>query len=654
MKFIPTFAFFAAIMWHYSFDFVHSVEGSKDSIYFRKVDTVVENGRQIFINSCYSCHKDSVNTQVPGPTILSTMTPKSIYVALTSGKMKAQGATLTPAQRKTVAEYITQRKIVEVKLPDSAYAKFAISSVKASTTDHSGWGNDNAGTGFRNAAQSGITAENVSSLQLKWMFAFPDVNIMRAKPAVIDNWILVGTQFGEVYALNRKNGKIGWIFNASANVRGAITVTRKGNSITAYFADFATNTYAVDVKTGKQIWSKRAGYEVLSATTGSVAVHNGMVYVPITTVEVSSAANGTFECCKSSGGVVALDAVTGEKKWTHRVITEKAKEAGLKKNGKPFFGPSGAPVWSSPTIDAKRGLLYIGTGENYTNPTTKSSDAIQALDLKTGKLVWNFQATENDAYNTACPMFVNCPEKSGPDLDFGMAPMLVETASGKEVLVAGQKSGVVHALSPDNGKVIWQTRVGKGGMLGGIHWGMSTDGKFVYAANADNAIAIDRRDSTIKSAAGLYAIDITTGKIIWSAAPDCPPGKSCNNGNSAAPLSVPRVVFSAQLDGKIRAHSSENGKILWEFNTATEFASVNGITAKGGSIDGPAPVVADGMLYVNSGYGMFGQRGGNVLLAFEVTKKAATISKQASSHQVQETSAPAPATKSQASLPFRH
>lgn len=200
------------------------------------------------------------------------------------------------------------------------------------------------------------------------------------------------------------------------------------------------------------------------------------VFVPITSVEVVSAANGNYNCCNSSGGVVALGVDSGNEIWHYRVIRQPAARAGKKKNGKPFYGPSGAPVWCSPTIDKKRGLLYIGTGENYTSPATNTSDAVEAIDMRTGRLVWNFQATSDDTYNTACPLFNNCPEKIGPDLDFGMAPMLVTARDGREMLIAGQKSGVVYALSPQSGKLIWRTRIGKGGALGGIHWGMATDG----------------------------------------------------------------------------------------------------------------------------------------------------------------------------------
>ncbi|HET7002152.1 MAG TPA: PQQ-binding-like beta-propeller repeat protein, partial [Puia sp.] len=382
-----------------------------------------------------------------------------------------------------------------------------------------------------------------------------------------------------------------------------------------------TNVYAVDVRTGKEIWKTRAGYESQSAVTGSVTVAGGIVYVPISSLEVASAADGNYACCFSSGGLVALNAATGEEIWHHRVITEAAIESGKKKNGKPFYGPSGAPVWCSPTIDLKRGLVYIGTGENYTNPATMNSDAVQALDMKTGKLKWNFQATRGDTYNAACPYFLNCPEKAGPDLDFGMAPILTRDKNGKDILLIGQKSGIVFCLSPDNGKKIWETRIGKGGTLGGIHWGMATDGKYVYAANSDQFFGLDKKDTTWKASPGIYALDVNTGGIIWKTAnPSCPEKENCFANNSAAPAVIPGIVFAGSLDGHVRGYDSKDGKIIWDFNTSVHFETVNGIEGSGGSIDGPAPVISDGMLIVNSGYGMFGQTKGNVLLAFDIKK----------------------------------
>ncbi|MBS1596970.1 MAG: PQQ-binding-like beta-propeller repeat protein [Bacteroidetes bacterium] len=584
----------------------------------RSIDSTRELGKKIFFSSCYACHKDSGASLAPGQTILSAMTPRAVFAALTTGKMKPQAANLSESERKAVAQFVTNRVLTETSFPKDAYTSFSFTTNPASAFDHSGWGNNLEGTGYRSTSQAGITANNVSSLSLKWAFAFPDGTVTRTKPAVAGNWLIVGGQYGEVIAINRKTGKIGWVFTASAAIRGAITVRKTATSMVAYFADFTTNVYAIDIKTGKLIWNKRAGYEQNASITGSVAVYGGKVYIPITSLEVALAANGNYACCTSSGGVVALNASNGDEVWRYRVITEPAKESGKKKNGKPFFGPSGAPVWCSPTIDAARGVLYIGTGENYSPPTTTSSDAVQAIDLKTGKLIWSFQATKDDAYNVACPMFTNCPGK-GPDLDFGMAPILVKRKDGKDILVVGQKSGVVFGLNPVGGKIIWQTRIGKGGKLGGIHWGMATDGKYVYAANADNIIAIDTTESH-KPSPGIYALDVNTGKLIWEApTPPCE-GKNCALANSAAPIVVPGIVFAGSLDGHIRAYASASGKILWDYNTVKEYETSNGLKGSGGAIDGPPPVVADGMLFVNSGYGMFNGASGNVLLAFEVKK----------------------------------
>jgi polyvinyl alcohol dehydrogenase (cytochrome) len=583
-------------------------------------DTVHETGKKIFFTHCYNCHKDSAAGLAPGYSALTTMTANSILASLNTGKMQQQAAHLTEGERKAVAQFITNSKLTTTTLPKTAFTPFTIATT-ATPFDHSGWGNNLPGTGFRNPAQAGISVNNVDSLQLKWAFAFPGVSLMRTKPAVVGDWLLVNGQLGDVYALNRNTGKVGWQFAANAAVRGAISVVRSGNAITAYFADNSTNVYALNVKTGKLIWRQRAGFDPQSSNTGSVVVYNGVIYVPISSLEVASAAYGSYNCCFSSGGVVAMDARTGKRIWMYRIVP-KASLIGKNKKGRPMYGPSGAPVWCSPTIDAKRGLLYIGTGENYTHPTTNTSDAIQAIDLKTGKLKWNFQATAKDAYNSGCPFLNNCPDSAGPDLDFGMAPILVKRKDGKEILVAGQKSGVVHALSPDNGRLLWQTRIGKGGMLGGIHWGMATDGNYVYAANSDLIFAVDRRDSTLQPSPGLYALDLHTGKVVWKTpAPDCAGKTGCMTGNSAAPVVAHDLVWAGGLDGHIRAYAAADGKIVWDYNTVKEYETVNGVKGNGGAIDGPPPVISNGMLFVNSGYGLFGQSPGNVLLAFAITNR---------------------------------
>ncbi len=582
---------------------------------------IAELGKKVFLSTCASCHKDTINSAGPAPGLLAGLSPRSVLAALTIGKMKVQAEKLSDDERKAVAQWITRTELKDNSIPKEMFTVFSLDPHYVTKYDHSGWGGNLEGTGFRTEAQAGITNANVSSLQLKWAFAFPDATQVRCKPALVGDWLIAGSQFGEVYAINIHTGKPAWIYQASAAIRGAISVTQKEGKVTAYFADYSTNVYSIDVRTGKLLWQTRSGFHPQSSVTGSVAFSDNKVFVPISSFEVVSAKNPDYDCCTSSGGVVALDALSGQILWTYKVISETPKVSGKKKNGKSFYGPAGAIVWSSPTVDEKRGLLYIGTGENYTNPATNTSDAIQAIDIKTGKLVWNFQGTPQDTWNLACPGDPNCPDKEGPDLDFGMAPLLVHQANGKDILVSGQKSGVVHALTPE-GRLIWQKRIGKGGALGGIHWGMATDGKTVYAANADNTYFIDKRDSTLKSTPGIYALDLKTGKVVWSTpSPACDPNvKGCLQSNSAAPTISSDIVFAGGLDGHIRGYSAIDGKIVWDFNTVRVYETINGVKGNGGALDGAAPVVANGMLFVNSGYGMFGEIPGNVLLAFELKK----------------------------------
>lgn len=589
----------------------------------KNIDTaaIKTMGKEVFTTTCVTCHGNAAYPKAPSPEALSAMQTRVILNALDNGNMRQQASKLSEEQREAVAQYITNKMLKTIVMPDKAYTDFSLKDNADSTYDYSGWGGNLEGTGFRTTQQAGITQQNVSTLQLKWSFAFPDENDVRSKPAVIGDWLIVGSQSGEVYALNRKTGKIGWHVTAANGLRSGIVVNKEGDDVTAYFADGSTYTYAVDVKTGKILWSARAGVDQLAMNTGTPAVYGGKIFVPISSVEVAVAADSNYNCCTSSGGVAALDAKTGNLLWYHRIVKDTATVQGKKSNGKPFYGPSGAPVWCSPTIDTKRNLLYIGTGENYTLPTTNTSDAIQAIDISTGKLVWNFQATEHDVWNLACPVLVNCPGKTGRDLDFGMAPILVTGEDGKQRLMVGQKAGVVYALSPDNGSLLWKTRIGKGGALGGIHWGMATDGKNVYAANADNALALDPDDTTLNGTPGIYALDIITGKVIWkAAAPEVAGKESYLAANSAAPAVVPGVVFAGSNDGHIRAYSTTDGHVLWDFYTIKKYETVNGIEGNGGSIDSHAPVMADGMLYVNSGYSQFGEKAGNVLLAFEVKR----------------------------------
>jgi len=305
-------------------------------------------------------------------------------------------------------------------------------------------------------------------------------------------------------------------------------------------------------------------------------------------------------------------------------MVDPPSETGQNARGISMLGPSGVGVWSAPTLDSRRGFLYVTTGDNYSGPATELSDAVVALDLATGRVVWSKQITTDDVFNGACAGSKNC----GPDFDFGSSAILITLPESRDLLLAGQKSGIVYALDPDKkGEVVWQTRVGKGGTNGGVQWGMSTDSQFVYAAVSDPGRTrltsmVDTRRYALdpKQGGGLTALRVADGSKVWYAAPTpCPDGASsgCSPSQPAAVTGIPGAIFSGAVDGHMRAFSSEDGKVLWDFDTVREFQTVNGVKAHGGSIDVPGAVVVKGMVFINSGYPRNGGLPGNVLLAFE-------------------------------------
>jgi polyvinyl alcohol dehydrogenase (cytochrome) len=331
--------------------------------------------------------------------------------------------------------------------------------------------------------------------------------------------------------------------------------------------------------------------------------------------------------------VTALDAATGKILWKTYTIPDAPKPVKKTAAGVQLNGPSGAGVWSTPTFDEKRSALYVATGDNYSDPASTTSDAVLAFDSKTSKILWSRQLTTNDTYNVGCdvPGKVNCPGSTGPDHDFGQPPILVSLANGRRALVIGQKSGMAHALDPDHeGAILWQTRVGKGGPLGGMQGGSAADRDYMYAAVSDyiaqvpNPAAPQGLKNALNPdhAGGLFALRLANGEKAWAATPSaCAGRQGCSSAQSQAVTVIPGVVFSGSLDGHLRAFSTAAGEILWDVDTAHEYQTVNGSTARGGSLDGPGPVIAGGMLYVNSGYGQYGGMPGNVLLAFSADGK---------------------------------
>jgi len=417
-----------------------------------------------------------------------------------------------------------------------------------------------------------------------------------------------------------------WTFAPGEAIRSGVSYGRVQHNgkerHLLFFGTFAGNVFAVDGESGELAWKADVKDHAYIMVTGTPTFHEGTLFVPISSGEVALAMNPFYGCCKFRGALASLNAATGEINWHTHVIDEEPEITGRHYLFVEEWGPSGAPVWSAPTVDASRGLVYVGTGENYTQPATERSDAIVAFDMNTGDIVWSQQYTSEDAFNMACslPMFnANCPEDWGPDLDFGAPPIVSRTPDGEDILLAGQKSGGVYGIDPDTGERRWQQMFGRGGMLGGVQWGMAVNERLglVYSPISDipTGPANDREADP-----GLNAVDIGSGETRWSTpnAGSCEGRENCRPGLSAAILATHDLVFAGGLDGFLRAYNAETGAVVWEYDTWREFDAVNGLPAQGGAIDVHGPVIAGDWLFIQSGYGSFGQKGGNVLLAFRL------------------------------------
>lgn len=487
----------------------------------------------------------------------------------------------------------------------------------------SSWSSDLQQSRFRNAEQAGMTGEDLPKLVVQWSFVFDDAVHPRSVPAITDQAIIIGSEEGAVLALDRQSGCAYWRYQAEDEVRTGITLATVAGRQQVFFGDLNGSAYAIDALTGAQIWKRNMDEHPHTMITGTPIVYGEVLYVPLSSFEAAHAMNPFYSCCTFRGGVHAVDATSGETLWKTHTIEELPKKTGRNAVLVTRYAPSGAPVWSAPTIDEARGVLYVGSGQNYSSPAQGSSDAIMAMDLKTGAIKWKHQLHSDDAWNVACGVSLlktNCPEEDGPDFDFGAPPMLITNSEGRQLLIAGQKSGMVYALDPDrNGELLWSRKVGRGGILGGVHWGLAAAGDAIYVPISD-ADLLDRVFPGEPNPS-ISKLDLNTGEIIWQTKVnfDCEGVKGCRNGLSAAVTLIEGAVIAPGLDGVIHAYDSVTGKEIWQYNTRGEFQGVNGSSGHGGTLDAGGAVVADGQLIINSGYGGIisaGGMAGNVLLVF--------------------------------------
>jgi len=489
----------------------------------------------------------------------------------------------------------------------------------------SGWSRTLEQSRSYNFEQSGLNAQSINELEVAWSYVFEDSVHPRSLPAISSQAIFIGSESEGVLALDIDTGCQFWQFYLEEEVRTAISVADVEGQWVVFFSDVKANVYALDALTGKLLWKNKVHEHKHATGTGSPVYYNKRLYVPVSSKEVAEAANPFFPCCTFRGALIALDALSGEQQWRFNTIDEEAKPTHKNFLGVQSSGPSGAAIWSAPTIDIKRQRIYVGTGQNYTSPTTDKSDAIIAIDLNTGKLVWVQQTVTRDAWNPQClakSVSPGCPKEEGNDYDFGAPPILITLDDGRDVILAGQKSGTVFAMDPDNkGQILWQNTLGRGGLLGGIHWGMAATNKYVYVGVSDVDVPF-MTNYEDKPRPGLNKLDINTGELVWHSPAffDCARylGQQigCRDGISAAISKVPGAIFAGGMDGILRAYSDASGEVIWQFDSKQETLGVNGIEGSGGTIDAGGPVIAGGRVLLNSGYGGFlsaGSAAGNVL-----------------------------------------
>jgi polyvinyl alcohol dehydrogenase (cytochrome) len=597
-----------------------------------------QDGESLYKSNCAACHDGGLE-RAPVLTTLRRSSPERVLEAMERGSMISMANRASTAERRVIAEFVSGKKFSKALAttpPSNALCPLDVKEanpLNAGLTGPiwSGWGGDTTNARFRDQEMAGLTATDVPRLKLKWAFGFPGDISANSQPTLVNGRIFVGSQSGMVYALSAATGCIHWYFQADAAVRSAITIGRTGSGANAryaaFFGDFNANAYAVDATTGRLLWKIKVDSFPVARITGSPTYYNGRLYVPVSSGEEGSAgASVSYPCCKFRGSVSAVDAATGRVVWKTYTIGEPARPTATNAAGTQLWGPSGAPVWSSPTVDPVHNVIYVTTGNNYSEPATRTSAAFMALDMRDGEILWVKQMTEGDTWNSACrmPDKTNCPRNEGPDFDFSAPPILVTLADGKRLLVAGQKSAVVHALDPDRqGELVWQTKIGRGGTMGGVQWGSAADSSNIYVALSDvGRIMLPYSLSTDvdpKVGGGLFALGLSDGQRVWYTPPaPCGDKPRCSPAQSAAVSAIPGVAFSGSVDGHMRAYSTIDGSVIWDFDTIRSFTTINGVAARGGSLDGPGAAIGGGMIFFNAGYSAGGGQPGNVLLGFSV------------------------------------
>ena len=605
----------------------HQMDGMGNIAHTDKPDTSPANA--LYQARCAQCH-DNATGRVPPRSSLRYRPPEGIYDALKNGVMKPMSQGLSDDEMKSIVKLLTGREPKEIPDPYDNQCKDAQASVTINKNDWTHTHGDIQGRRLREL--SGLTAETIDRLKLKWAYAYPG----GAKgPATIadENVFLAGT--GYVVALNKDSGCVQWAYQAGGRTVRAITIASTAKSTSksqnskaiALFGDDASTLFALDASTGKELWNTRLNDHVLGRITAAPTVHDGIVYVPLSAMEDPLTHDKSYFCCSARGGVAAVDLNTGKLLWNQQHITEplveldqknKPEKPLSKEHGAGYFqqGPAGASTYTPLTIDTRLGLVYASTAEEYGFTDVAGPYSVVAYDLKTGKRAWQQSLMPSpeqrsricDNRDTDCRNMFST----------GTSVLIHPLSDDKDILVVGMKSGEVHGLDPqENGRIVWTTQVAEGGDLGGVMYGLASNADSVFVPVAD----VDSPSG--KFTGSLVALDPATGIIDWRApAPKPACGwdtQHCIGGQVAAVTVVSDMVFAGFWDGFLRIYAADDGHLLREIDTVAEFPAVNGV-ASGGQVSGYPVSVGKDALYINSGASSI-MKSGNALLVYTLDGK---------------------------------
>jgi len=588
-------------------------------------------GAGVYQKSCATCHDNPGATRAATLSSIKQMTPTRIREVITTGVMAPMAASLNEKEKTELIAWLTAGQATSsAAWTDGLMCtadKRAVSTFASVVS--SGFGVDANQTRSLSAAQAGLTKAQLANLDVAWSIAFPGQG-SGTGASVLSDGTIFATGGQKLLAIDAASGCVKWSY--AANSRNTPSIGEIGGRRVVALS-VGRDIHVVDAANGALVW-KASGQPVDGsggAVRGGVIFAKDKVIVPLSASGVAAGTNPRTECCTGHGSVVALNAADGSHAWEYHTMPEPTYNGQVNSVGVKQKGPSGAPIWSVPVYDAKRNAVIVTSGENTSHPGTDTSDAVIALNADTGTVTWKFQAMSADVWNMSCDVESgkngpNCPVLfggDGRDYDFGAGAIIV-TAGGKDMVLAGQKSGHAWALDANTGKVLWSHRMGEGTALGGIHWGIAADGGTMIVPINDPALS---QDPKFKSKAGVYAFDVASGRPLWSraATANCAGARAtavsgCTSryGFSAAPLVVDGAIVSATLGGEVVILDGKDGSIINTVDTVRTFTTLNKeIVGKGGSIDAHGISAGAGMVFINSGYGSFGQTPGNVLIALK-------------------------------------